>query len=115
MIGFTSEDGLLSTSRLYRDPPALARLRENWSTAGPYNILGLAVPNITQADVDHVNFLLTQYTDKPLGQLEPEDLTELFTDALFGVSTHRMAQLLVSHSQRGVYKYLLSYRGEIQS
>ena len=116
MLGFTSEDGLLATSRLYRDPPALERLRENWRTEGPYNILGLAVANISQADVDHVNFLLTQYTDnKPVGQLQPGDLTELFTDALFGVSTHRMAQLLVSHSQRGVYKYLLSYRGEIQS
>ena len=114
MIGFTSEDGLLSTSRLYRDPPALVKLRENWSTEGPYNILGLAVPNITQADVDHVNFLLTQYTDKPVDQLEPEDLTELFTDALFGVSTHRMAQLLVSHSHQGVYKYFLSYRGELE-
>ena len=112
MLGFTSEDGLLSTSRLYRDPPALQRLRENWRTEGPYNILGKAVVNISQADVDHVNFLLTQYTDKPVAELEPGDLTELFTDALFGVSTHSMAQLLVSHSKQEVYKYLLSYKGE---
>ena len=112
MLGFTSEDGLLSTSRLYRDPAALQRLREDWTTAGPYNLLGRPRLNISQADVDQVNFLLTQYTDKPVGQLEPGDLTGLFTDALFGVSTHSMAQLLVSHSKQEVYKYLLSYKGE---
>ena len=112
MLGFTSEDGLLSTSRLVRDPAYFQRFKENWETYGPLNILGRDVVNITQSDVDFVTGLLADYTNTPVGELRPEDLTDLFTDALFGLSTDRLADLLVRRGHQDVYKYVFSYKGD---
>ena len=112
MLGFTSEDGLLSTSRLYRDSAYFDKFKHNWDTFGPFNILGKEVANITESDVDYVTGLLAAYSSKPVSQAGPEDLTDLFTDSMFGLSTHRLARTLVSGGHQHVYKYIFSYKGE---
>ena len=109
MLGFTSEDGLLKTSRFVQDKTFAEHFRNNWDTCAPINILGKEIDNITDSDVKYVNNIIEKYKDAT--GAEDIEMTSVFTDALFGLSTHKVSQHLVKGGNKSVFKYYFSYIG----
>ena len=109
MLGFTSEDGLLKTSRFVQDKSFAEHFGNNWDTCAPINILGKEIENITDTDVKYVNNIIEKYRDAT-GR-EDIEMTAVFTDALFGLSTHKVSQYLVKGANKSVFKYYFSYIG----
>ena len=109
MLGFTSEDGLLKTSRFVQDKSFAEHFGNNWNTCAPINILGKEIEHITDMDVKYVNKIIEKYRDAT-GR-EDIEMTAVFTDALFGLSTHKVSQYLVKGANKSVFKYYFSYIG----
>eukprot|EP00092_Neocalanus_flemingeri_P021127 GFUD01022894.1.p1 GENE.GFUD01022894.1~~GFUD01022894.1.p1 ORF type:complete len:581 (+),score=136.25 GFUD01022894.1:59-1801(+) len=109
MIGFTKEDGLLYTTRFIKDPEFEKHFNDNWDTCAPINLLGKESHAISDQDIEYVNNLRKSYSSNS-DQIKPAELTTLFTDAVFGLSTHKVAKYL-AQSNKSVYKYIFSYRG----
>ena len=110
MIGFTKEDGLLYITRFIKDPEFVKHFFENWDTCAPINILGKESHLISEEDIEYVNNLRKSYSSNS-DQIEPDELTTLFTDAVFALSSHKVAKYL-ARSNKSVYKYIFSYRGK---
>ena len=89
------------------------RFRDDWATCGPVNLLGLEAAAITAEDAARVDTLMERYTGA--AQLPASgtsaQLTALFTDAVFGLTTHNVARALVEAGNTQVYKYYFSYSG----
>ena len=89
------------------------RFREDWATCGPLNLLGLEAAAITAKDAARVDTLMERYTGaaQPPASGTSAQLTALFTDAVFGLTTHNVARALVEGGNTQVYKYYFSYSG----
>ena len=74
---------------------------DNWNTCAPVNFLGKESDLITKEDIEYVTHLADSY----------QDLTALFTDAMFALSSDKVAEHLVQRNSH-VFKYIFSYRGQ---
>merc|ERR1712112_73048 len=77
------------------------------------NILGKEIENITDTDVKYMGNIIEKYRDAT-GR-EDIEMTAVFTDALFGLSTHKVSQYLVKGANKSVFKYYFSYIGTTSS
>jgi len=111
MLGHNKEDGLFWTSRITYDENYWKSFMDNWDTCGPINILGLDKASITEEDLKFTNELVEKYNKKPVSSITPENLTDIITDGLFGLSTHKVSQHLVRGGNKSVFKYLFAYSG----
>jgi len=109
MIGFAKEDGLLYSTRFIKDPDFKKHFMDNWNTCAPINILGKETNFISEQDIEYVNNLVEAYTDNT-DETEPAPLTTIFTDAVFGLSSHKVAGYLAENN-KNVFKYIFSYKG----
>ena len=82
---------------------------DNWNTCAPINILGKETNFISEQDIEYVNNLVEAYTDNT-DETEPAPLTTIFTDAVFGLSSHKVAGYLAENN-KNVFKYIFSYKG----
>ena len=110
MLGFTKDEGKFWTSRLDSDQVFAEKFKKNWDTCGPINILGKESSNITESDVDFINSLVANY-DNDGGTESAEHLTNVFSDAVFSFSTHKVSQYLVNSGNKLVFKYFFAYSG----
>ena len=110
MIGFTKEEGLVYTTRFINHPEFDKHFRDNWNTCAPISLFGKESNLISEEDVKYANNPKESYTFTD-GEIELADLTTLFTDANFALSSHRVAKHLPQRNMH-VYKYVFSYRGQ---
>ena len=110
MLGFNKDEGKFWTSRLDSDKVFAENFKKNWDTCAPINILGKESSNITAGDVDFINTLVDNY-DNDGAAAESERLTNIFSDAVFSLSTHKVSQYLVESGNKLVFKYFFAYSG----
>ena len=88
-------------TRFIKHPEFEKHFHESWNTCAPVNLLGKESDLITKEDIEYVTHLADSY----------QDLTALFTDAMFALSSDKVAEHLVQRNSH-VYQYIFSYRGQ---
>jgi len=109
IIGYNEEDGLLFTTRFLKEQAFEEHFNANWNTCAPINLLGIESDHITGEDLEYINSLAKSYSGSS-DHMQSSDRTRLFTDAIFALSTHRVAKYLTQKNST-VYKYQFAYRG----
>eukprot|EP00092_Neocalanus_flemingeri_P017124 GFUD01018520.1.p1 GENE.GFUD01018520.1~~GFUD01018520.1.p1 ORF type:complete len:581 (-),score=109.13 GFUD01018520.1:68-1810(-) len=109
IVGFNQEDGLLFTTRFLKDPDIGHSFIENQKICGPIYFLGKEKELINEKDIEQSERLIQSYSNSETNATFAE-LTDLFTDSVFGVGSHKLSNYLVENKRR-VFKYIFSYSG----
>ena len=110
IIGFNKEDGQLISTRFIKDPHVQQYFEENRKMCGPIYTLGKDKQVATAQDIARSERLIDSYSTSGTNTTFDE-YSDLFTDAVFAVGTHKLSNLLVKNNRK-VFKYMFSYRGK---
>ena len=77
---------------------------------GPIYTLGKDKQVATEEDIARSEKLIDSYSTSGTNTTFDE-YSDLFTDAVFAVGTHKLSNLLVKNNRK-VFKYMFSYRGK---
>jgi len=108
IVGFNKEDGLLLTTRFIKDPIVKHNFVANQHTCGPIYLLGKETEEITEKDIALADKIIKSYSSGVNTTFE--EFTDIFTDAVFGVSSQKLAEYLLQN-ERTVFKYMFAYTG----
>ena len=111
IIGFNQEDGLLFSTRFMKDPNIQQYFVDNQKMCGPIYLLGKGKELATEKDIARSESLIKSYTKTGINTTFDE-FTDIFTDAIFGVGTHKMSNYFVKNNRK-VFKYIFSYKGNL--
>ena len=109
LIGFNKEDGQLFSTRFLKDSHKVNFFLENLDLCGPIYLLGKDKDSIGPNDVASTKQIVQAYSETD-ANLTFDEITDLFTDAVFGLGTEKLADYLI-RNDRKVFKYLFAYRG----
>ncbi|XP_031343227.1 esterase E4-like [Photinus pyralis] len=109
MTGFTTEDGAIKSSALFKDEKLIEELNSDFNRIAPLIfVYDQATYNTTGLSEKIRKFYLG---DRPIDESSKAPLTNAFTDTWFYVATDSVIRMHTNYCNNPVYFYLFGYQG----